>query len=102
MGQTRTSGHIRAKSVHPLIADMRRLHRHVGFVPVGDSCTAANSITNRPSPEHARAIFAGIVDWSAPTLEGQGNAEEAMNFTALRPLASAPLRYVAADRETPG
>jgi len=33
---------------------------------------------------------------------GPGNAEAAMNFTALRPWASAPLRYAAADREKLG
>ena len=34
LGHFQTSGHVRAKSVHPQIADMRPLHRHVGFVPI--------------------------------------------------------------------
>ena len=33
MGQTRPSDRNRARSVHSLIADLRRQHRHVGFVP---------------------------------------------------------------------
>src|ERR1700692_647348 len=37
-------GRVLARSVHPSTADIRRLHRHVRFVPATDSCTAANSI----------------------------------------------------------
>jgi hypothetical protein len=33
VGQTRSSDRNRARSVHPLIADLRRQHRHDRFVP---------------------------------------------------------------------
>jgi hypothetical protein len=33
MGQTRTLGRVQARSVHSSTADIRRLHRHVRFVP---------------------------------------------------------------------
>ena len=33
LGHFQTSNCVRTRSVHPLIADMRRLHRHVRFVP---------------------------------------------------------------------
>jgi hypothetical protein len=34
MGHFQTSSRVPAKSVDPSTADMRRLHRHVGFVPI--------------------------------------------------------------------
>src|ERR1700722_16872045 len=49
VGQTRTSARIRAKSVHPPTADMRRRHRHVGFVPTGDIGGSAGNERGRPT-----------------------------------------------------
>ena len=36
LGQSETSGRLRARSVLPPTTDMRRLRQHVGFVPTGD------------------------------------------------------------------
>jgi hypothetical protein len=36
-GHFQTSSRRPARSVHPPTADMRRLHRHVGFVPLADA-----------------------------------------------------------------
>jgi hypothetical protein len=41
-GSNSDSGRIRATSVHPPTADMRRLHRHVGFVPQTDMAVRFN------------------------------------------------------------
>ena len=38
LGQTQTSGRIRAKSVLPPTTDMRRLRQHFGLVPEADMC----------------------------------------------------------------
>ena len=42
LGHFQTSDRVRARSVHPPIADIRRLRQQVRKVPEPDSCTAAN------------------------------------------------------------
>ena len=44
LGQTQTSGRIRARSVLPPTTDMMRLRQHVRLVPIRDSSTAVSVI----------------------------------------------------------
>src|SRR5258708_65465 len=46
-GQSRRFDDVRATSAFPLIADVRQRGRHVGLVPLSDSCTAAKAPTRQ-------------------------------------------------------
>src|SRR3979411_3340960 len=60
VGQTRTSGRIRGKSVHPLIADLRLLRWRGRLAPLPDSCTA-------PDSNNVRCIHVTVELSTAPT-----------------------------------
>src|SRR5258705_2334228 len=49
LGHFQTSSRVPARSVHPPTADMRRLHRHVGFVPRSGRQAGAARISSHAS-----------------------------------------------------
>ena len=59
LGQTQTSGRIRARSVLPPTTDMRRLRQHVRLVPTAEMRGEAKRLANLLIRQHAKEANAG-------------------------------------------